>query len=262
MIDKEFKQPKTSPLVVILGPTASGKTALSMEVAKRFNGEIICADSRTIYKQMDIGTAKPTKEEQAAVRHHGLDIISPDKAYSAAQFQELALKAIKDITNNGKLPIMVGGSGLYIDSVIYNFKFSKPGAERDPLNPRHLIETKKFANKLRNNTLIIGVNIPRPVLKKRIQRRILSMVKLGLEEEVRTLVDKFGWQEALTGVGYREFREYFSGNQSFDRTIELIAKDTVDYAKRQCTWFKRNKSIQWVSNKSEAVAIVTTYMNK
>lgn len=116
-----------SPLVVITGPTASGKTSLAMEVAKLFNGEIICADSRTIYKGMDIGTAKPTKKEQAAIPHHIIDVVEPNQSFTVADFKELALKAIDDITKRGKLPIMVGGTGLYIDSVIFDYQFGPAG---------------------------------------------------------------------------------------------------------------------------------------
>ena len=125
-----------SPLVVIVGPTASGKTALAIHLAEKYNGEIVCADSRTVYKGLDIGTAKPSVSEQQRVRHHLIDVVEPDGTFSVADFKMLAVEAINDIESRGKLPILVGGSGLYIDAVVYDFSFSD-GTKRDESNPRH-----------------------------------------------------------------------------------------------------------------------------
>ena len=125
-------------LLVIVGPTASGKTALAIELAERMNGEIICADSRTVYRGLDIGTAKPTPEERARVPHHLLDVVDPDQPFSVADFKRLAEQAITDVRRRDKLPILVGGSGLYIDAIIYDYQFSAAGTKRSEQNPRHL----------------------------------------------------------------------------------------------------------------------------
>src|SRR5688572_19055378 len=186
-------KPDKSPLVVIVGETASGKTALALELALLFNGEVIAADSRTIYKGMDIGTAKPTMEERATVPHHLIDITTPDKPITAADYKKLADQTIKEVINRGKLPILVGGTGLYIDAVIYDFVFSgKPDEENRKLlqamtinelqeklkklniplptnfkNPRHLIRQLETGGmlavprKLRSNTLVLGIDLDR-----------------------------------------------------------------------------------------------------
>ena len=286
----------TSPLVVIVGETASGKSALALELAERFNGEIICADSWTVRREVDIGTAKPKAAERARVAHHLLDLVGPCEDFTAAVFKDLALEAIDDISLRGKLPIMVGGTGLYIDGVIYDFGFLEQGdrearrelnsltipqlLERikeqgielgsvDVRNKRRLIRlletggAKPTKGLLRPNTLIIGPKVEREELKRRIEQRVSGMLAAGLEREVKGLADTYGWEcEALKGVGYREWREYFEGSQNLVETRQRIIKSTLDLAKRQRAWFKRNDSIQWVSDKSNAVDIVTTFLNK
>lgn len=251
-----------TPLIVVVGETASGKTALGIELAQKFNGEIICADSRTIYRGMDIGTAKPTPEEQDLVPHHLLDIRDPDEAYSAAQFQKDAQDLIEDSHNRGKVPIMVGGTGLYIDSVIYNYTFA-PEAERDPTNPRHTApDNAPKDEKLRPNTLIFGLQRDREDLEARIQKRVQAMLDAGLIDEVKTLVELYGRDnEALSGIGYRFFADYLEGKLSLSEATEKFVRGDMLLAKRQRTWFKRNKSIQWLTDPSKAVAITTTYMN-
>src|SRR5581483_857278 len=201
-----------SKLVVILGPTASGKSDLAMKLAKKFAGEIIAADSRTVYRYMDIGTAKPSREEMLSVKHHLVDIIDPDHGLSAAEFKQLALKAIADIASRGKLPILVGGSGLYIDSVIFDYQFpagarnelrveleTKPIEElvemlreKDPeraeeidlKNPRRVIRAIETAGKprtksaeLRPQTLVIGLTLNKNELQKRIIQRSKKMLE-------------------------------------------------------------------------------------
>jgi tRNA dimethylallyltransferase len=284
-----------SPLIAIVGETASGKSALGLELAEKFGGEIICADSRTIYKGMDIGTAKPTGAERARVPHHLVDVVNPDEHFSAARFKELAQAAIDDVSARGKLPILVGGTGLYVDSVLFDYEFRAPAdsAERNRLqamsvedlqteivakgfampenwqNKRHLtrlleadgaVDVKK---PLRENTLVLGLEIARNRLKGRITSRVEHMVELGLEVEVRALVSKYGWQaEGMNGIGYREWQEYVSGTQNLADTAAQIVKDTLALAKRQRTWFRRNASVQWLPDRSNAVGIVTTFLNK
>lgn len=256
----------TISLLTIVGPTASGKTSLAIEIAKRFDGEIICADSRTVYRGMDIGTAKPSEAERAGIPHHLLDVVEPDQDFSAVDFQRLANEAIADIQSRGKLPIMVGGTGLYIDSVIFNYQFSlNKDAEKDDINPRHL---KKTAGTQRQaeilpNTLVLGLNVSKDEVEKRISKRTEEMVRVGLEDEVRLLSERFGWQvDAMTAVSYREWRALFAGQQNLNETKQLIVRHCVQYAKRQRTWFKRNQFIQWVSTSGEAIKLVEQFLEK
>lgn len=285
---------KLAPLVVVIGETASGKTALAIELAKKFNGEIIAADSRTVYKGMDVGTAKPSKEEQEDIQHHLIDVVEPDQTFTAAQFKKLATQAIEDIHKRGRLPIMAGGSGLYINSVIFNYQFNSPPdpKERQRLedlsveklqqeievrglpmpqnsnNPRHLIRAietggkKPTDQKLRPNTLIIGVIKDREQLKKRIAQRVDDMIRQGLIGETRELTSKYGWRsEAIRSTSYKAFSKYVEGQATLEEAKEEFVKNDLNLAKRQRTWFNRNKSIQWVSDKSEAVDLVTTFLN-
>jgi tRNA dimethylallyltransferase len=287
------------PLLVIVGETASGKSSLALELAKRLNGELICADSWTVYKGFDIGTAKPSAFEQAEVPHHLLDVADPTEGFSAVLFQKLAQQAIADITNRGKLPIMVGGTGLYIDSVIYDYSFAPAPdpALRAELNRLSLEELLKKAKELeldtstidtrnkrriirliendghlpsrqelRENTLVLGIAVPRDELKERIESRTDTMLTAGLEHEVRALAEQYGWDaEPMKGIGYASWKAYFEGTQSLVETRQSIIKATMDLAKRQRTWFKRNNSIHWVNDRSkitEVVDLCTTHLNK
>lgn len=323
------------PLVVIVGETASGKSALALELAKKFGGEIICADSWTVYRDFDIGTAKPTAAERAQVPHHLLDVADPAQGFSAVIFKKLAQQAITDISARGKLPIMVGGTGLYIDSVIFDYGFLPPSdpALRAELNDLSLadllsrVETLKLnttnidlRNKrrvirliennglrptkqlLRPNTLVLGIKTDREHLNERITRRVDVMLAAGLESEVEQLAAKYGWEaEPMRGIGYREWRPYFQARHISGESLRFgahvpvstlrsdarlssqtahepgspeskpvttaavrarIIKSTMGLAKRQRTWFKRNISIHWVNDRSNAVEIVTTFLNK
>lgn len=252
------------PLVVVVGSTASGKSAVALELARRFNGEIIAADSRTVYKGMDIGTAKPPKTELENIPHHLLDIIEPAKAFNAADFKARALEAIADIQQRQKLPIMAGGTGLYIDAVLYDFEFSLPGSERDATNPRHLKRDKKIlVGDIRPNTIIIGLKTERDMLERRIVKRTETMFDRGLLEEVKRLVNNYGWEApGLQAIGYQEFKPFFEGAESLEEVKANIITHTMQYAKRQRTWFKRNKSIHWVEKQIEAVELTTTFLNK
>ncbi|MEO8785212.1 MAG: tRNA (adenosine(37)-N6)-dimethylallyltransferase MiaA [Candidatus Saccharimonadales bacterium] len=222
-------------LLVIVGTTASGKSQAAMHLAQQHNGELICADSRTIYKGMDIGTAKPSATDQKLVRHHLLNIIEPDQKFTVARFQKLANQAIADIQARGKLPIMVGGTGLYIDSVIYDYSFGSK-ASRRPLRP---------------NSLVLGTRISDEQLKQRINQRIQDMFGQGLEAEVQRLAKRYGWQApGLTAVGYREWQPLLAPIEGADKLTteivqEQIQKDTWQYARRQRTWFRRSSDIHW-----------------
>lgn len=287
---------KLKPIVVIVGSTASGKSKLAMEIAKRFNGEIISADSWTVYRGFDIGTAKASYNDRKLVKHHLLDITTPEEGFSAAVFKKLADKAIKDIHLRNKLPIIVGGSGLYIDSVIFNYSFlpSHNKSQRVALNAKtteelldiaayqgldttdidtankrrviRLIENngeKPSKGTLRKNTLIIGLHIDKEILIKRVTKRLDTMIDDGLEKEVKTLQNIHGWAiEPMKGIGYREWQAYFDKTQTLQQTKDSIILATKKLIKKQDTWFKRNKSIQWVNNQSQAVALVTTFLDK
>lgn len=280
-----------SPLIVIVGETGSGKSALGLKLAKKYNGEIICADSRTVYKGLDIGTAKPTKAEQALVRHHLLDVVEPDETFTAFDFQKLANKAIADISARGNLPIMVGGTGLYIDGVIFEFDFAEPnpslrqklsayndeklvklvlkagGQHINTKNHRHMmrfLETSgapKHKSTLRPNTLVIGLLRDKEELQKRINRRVDGMFKAGLEEEARKLANKYGWEhESMSGVVYKLLRKYFAGEISLDEVKRLFVVRDMQYAKRQRTWFRRNKFVRWSDDDKKALIEVNKFL--
>lgn len=293
---------KNIPLLVLVGETASGKSALAIKLAQRLDGEIICADSWTVRREVTIGTAKPSLEQQAAVPHHLLDIVGPDEDFTAAVFKRLANQKIIEIAARGKLPILVGGTGLYIDGIIYDFNFLPAGdrADRavlnelspeallqkielggldvgnvDVRNKRRLIrllETNGAAQTrqpLRVRTLILGLAIDRENLTARITQRVDAMLQAGLEQEVDGLQEQYGWGcEALKGVGYSQWKDYFSGQKNQEDLVlarQRIIKATQDLAKRQRTWFKRNKSIHWFTtpvDDSKIVDLATTFLSK
>lgn len=254
-------------LVVIVGETASGKTAVAIELAERLDGEIICADSRTIYKGMDLGTAKPSSDERKRVVHHMLDVAEVDERFTVVDFKRMADALINDISARGKLPILVGGSGLYVDAVIYDYRFAdmEEGARRDPINPRHLIkdDSRPKQQILRYDTVLIGLSLDREALKQKITDRVNTMVESGLVREVEELGKRYGWEApALQAPGYKAFREYIQDALTIDEAKQKFIKSDIDLAKRQRTWFKRNKSIHWVDDPRKAVEIATTLLSK
>ncbi len=285
-------------LLVILGHTASGKSDLAIKMAKLFNGEIISADSRQIYKEMNIGTAKPIKDNL----HHLLDLINPDKHFSAAQYKELAYKTIEDIQNRNKLPILCGGTGLYISSVIENWQFPKiPPQEKlrkelekksteqlfeiyrkidpngakfiDNKNKRRLIRAievckannKPFWQQRKKaksvfDTLLIGIRLPKEELKKKITKRIKKMMKMGLETEVKILVKKYSWISSLQTIGYQEWKLYFDNKINKKEVQDLIELHTIQYGKRQMTWFKKMKNVNWIEKPEKAIEILKLFL--
>lgn len=252
-----------SPLIVIVGETASGKSALAIELAKRFNGELICADSRTIYKGMDIGTAKPSKEDQQAAPHHLLDVVEPNETFNVREFKRLADQAIDNVSRRGKLPILVGGTGLYVDAVLFDYQFSPPGARRDLRNLRHLKyqDLTAYQKGPRPDSLIIGLGLPKDGLESRIEQRTKAMFSSGLEKEVKKLVNKYGWDApGLNTIGYQEFLPYLAGEQTLDEVRQRVQRASLQFAKRQRTWFKRNKSIQWIENQDQAINLATQFL--
>lgn len=283
--------------MVICGPTASGKTLLSIELAKKINGEIVSADSMQIYKDMDIGTAKPTSEEMQGIKHYLLDFVSPDERYSVADYKIDAKKAIKEILEKGKIPIIVGGTGLYVDSLIYEIeypniefnedyrkqleeqvkkeglgnlyeqaklidpqaveKISKNDAKRilrileiyhatGKTKTEQEIESRK--KEVEYDYKVFALNWNRETLYERINKRVDIMVERGLIEEVEKISKKYNkFPTAMQGLGYKEVVEYLEGICSKEEMIEKIKKETRHYAKRQLTWFRKNKQTIWLN---------------
>lgn len=283
------------PLIVIVGQTASGKSALAMHLAQKYNGEIIAADSRTVYRGMDIGTAKPTPNDRKIIKHHLIDVVYPSSTFSSLQFKQQASMAILDISGHGKLPIMVGGTGLYVDAVVYDFQFrgpADPDVRREleqlsvdelqarlrdadiPLptnsqNPRHLIRALETDGQvaargpLRPNTLVIGLQIEPDALRKKIADRVDAMVAAGLVEEARGLAERYGWDvPAMQAPAYKAFRPYIEGKITLEEAKRLFVQKDWQYARRQKTWFRRNKDIVWICKPDESIDLVTTFLNK
>ena len=288
-------------VIVICGPTASGKTALSIELAKKINGEIISCDSMQIYKDMNIGTAKPTKEEMQGIKHYLLDFVSPDERYSVADFKRDSKKAIKEIIAKGKTPIIVGGTGLYLDSLIYeieykDIKFDEEYRKKleERVNKEGLNELYKEAKKVdpiaiekisendkkrilrileiynatgKNKTQqeiesrkqeveydykVYALNWDREKLYDRINRRVDIMIEQGLVEEVKEILNKYKkFPTAMQGLGYKEVVEYLEGKCSKEEMIEKLKMETRRYAKRELTWFRKNKQTVWLDGQEK-----------
>ncbi len=268
------------PLVVIVGPTASGKSATAMRIAKEFSGEIICADSRTIYKYMDVGTAKPSEEDRRRVPHWGLDLVEPGESYTASNFKKYAQQKVQEIRQRGHLPMIVGGTGLYVDGVIFDFEYVAPQPElREKLekltleelidycannnvslpenqqNRRYVIraiERKNISIKRLStpieNTLIVGITTNSDDLKTRIAARAEQLFETGMVEEAKKLGEKYGWDsQAMTGNIYRLVKQYLDGEFDEDELKQRFITSDWQLAKRQLTWLKRNPFIQWRS---------------
>lgn len=284
-------------VIVIAGPTASGKTALSIKLAKKINGEIISADSMQIYKYMDIGTAKPNIEEQDGIKHHLLDFVDPNIRYSVADFKRDAENAIEEILGKGKVPIVIGGTGLYIDSLVFGIdypeidfdeeyreelmnkattdeglkslyeeakKIDEEAVQKISENDKKRItrileiyhktgktktelEIESRKNEVKYDYRVFAINMDREKLYDRINRRVDIMIEQGLIEEVKKLLEKYDeFPTAMQGLGYKEVVEYLDGKCSKEEMIEKIKQETRRYAKRQLTWFRKNKNIKWI----------------
>lgn len=294
--DSQLPASTAKPLIVIVGETASGKSRVGLELAKELDGEVISADSRLIYKGMDIGTAKPTEQEQTEVKHHLIDLVEPDEKFTVADFKHLALAAIDDIRRRGKAPIMVGGTGLYVDAVVFDYQFrsrydekirtSLEGmtvpqlqklvfeagfeAESKDKNRRHLVRLLESGQspgqdrtQMIDNVIMVGLQLSRQQLRKNIEARVEQMFRRGLRREVDELVQRYGWEhEALTGIGYREFEQYYLKEISMSALKRLIINHTLNYAKRQRTWFKRNPEIRWFDDAEQVIKFITNQVSK
>lgn len=269
------------PLIVIVGPTASGKSALAIRLAKAFNGEVISADSRAVYKGLDIGTAKPSLEEREGIVHWGFDLVEPGQRFTAADFKQYALRAIADIRGRGKLPILVGGTGLYVDAVVYDYSFSGDLDEivrqkysemsLDELyyycklnnilfpenfkNKRHVVNNilRAQSNQTKrstpiDNTIIVGVTTEKEALRQRIEDRAEVIFSSAMYDEARRAGEAYGWgNEAMTGNIYPLLHDYFEGHLTLERAKEKFK--TLDWrlAKRQLTWLRRSEHIHWTT---------------
>lgn len=268
-----------TPLVVIVGPTASGKTSLAINLAQRFGGEIICADSRTVYRGMDIGTAKPTPEEQALVPHWGIDLVIPGDRFSAAQFKDYAIEKIAEIRARGRVPFVVGGTGLYVDSLLFNFQFGGLADEsfRHSLEKLDIEELHKYCNKnnielpdnkynkryvircierntisakgssyISTNTIVVGIATPKDVLRTRIEFRSEQLFSDNVVEEATLIGNRYGWSsEAMTGNIYGLVQDYLAGEMDYEELKRRFIVSDWRLAKRQMTWFRRNPHILW-----------------
>src|SRR3989344_3388133 len=308
-------------ILVIVGPTASGKSDLAIRLAKLAHGkpfkkygifgtEIISADSRQVYRGMDIGTGKVTKKEMRGIPHHLLDIASPSRQFTVAQYQKLGQKAIKKILDRGKLPIVVGGTGFYIDALVHDFivrdvkpdfklrrklekldtdKLFKHLQKLDPQrakiidrhNKRRLIRALEIVMttgkpvpllrqgfegqiKSKYQVLSIGIRISDAELRKRIKKRLLKRLKQGMIGEIKKLrASGLSWQRLDNlGLEYRWISRYLQGSFNKEEIIKKLETEIWHYAKRQMTWFKRDKSIHWIKNHTDALTLLNKVFNK
>lgn len=237
------------PVLVIVGPTGSGKTGLAIEVAKILNGEVISADSRAIYKGMDIGTAKPTIAEMDGVPHFGIDLVEPDERFTVVDFVRYAKQKIAEIRERGKLPIIAGGTGLYVDSLVFNYQFDDV-----------VKKTCSDREEMSSDYIIVGINWPREKLRERLLIRSNKLFEQNIEAETLLMVEKYGWDsQAMKSDIYPICWEMMRGNISREEAIRLNAIDDWHLAKRQLTWFSRNKNINWLPLNKAAEWIMKYY---
>ena len=272
------------PLIVILGPTASGKTGYAIRLARLIGGEIICADSRTVYRGMDIGTAKPTAEEQAVVRHWGIDLVEPNQRFTLYDFQQYAKAKIQEVRLRHHVPMLVGGSGLYIDSIMYDYKLkheqqfdSIKRAElemknldelinyatshqielpNDVHNKRRLIRAieqggvNKKCSQLIGSTVVIGIKSDRKSLRVRSRLRSEQMLQDGLIDETKRLLEKYGQVEPLRRNAYGVVQQWINGRIDEDELLDKMVISDGHLVKKQLTWWrnpKRASDIMWQS---------------
>ena len=284
-------------VIVICGPTASGKTALSIELAKQINGEIVSSDSMQIYKDMNIGTAKPTLEEMQGIKHYLIGYISPEERYSVSDYKTDAKKAIREIIGKGKMPIVVGGTGLYLDSLIYEIEYldikldeeyrkqlekeveekgleelyerakqiDAKAIEKISTNDKKRIlrileiyhatgktktqlEIESRKKEVEYDYKVYALDWDRQKLYDRINKRVDMMIEQGLIEEVQQLLEKYNvFPTAMQGLGYKEVVDYLENKLTKEEMIEKIKMESRRYAKRQLTWFRKNKQTIWLN---------------
>ena len=288
----------SNKIIVIVGPTAVGKTYVSVELAKKLNTEVISADSMQIYKGMDVGTAKITEDEKFGIIHHMIDIVNPDENYSVSEFKNDAEKIIDNLLLKNKIPVIAGGSGLYVNSLIYDLDFSNAKSNEklreyytyyyneygeealydklikiDPISAQRIhknnikrviralevydITGKKFSElntdvrkeSKKYDCILIGLSMERKVLYERINQRVDEMLSNGLVEEVKTLIEN-GYGKNLVsmrGIGYKEIIDYLEGSMDLEEAANILKRNTRRFAKRQYTWFLKDKNVKWFS---------------
>ena len=284
-------------VLVILGPTATGKSHCAIEIAKKFNGEIISGDSMLVYREMNIGTAKPTAEELAAVPHHLVDILPPEASFSVVDFKEQAQRLITEINARGHLPIIAGGTGLYIKALLEDYAFNSvsenselreqltreaelqgaqalharlaaldaAAAERiHPNNVRRVVRAleaalsgeqvnQSGASESPYDALVVGLEMERSALYARINKRVDIMLAQGLEQEVRSLLERgiSSDCQSMQSIGYRQMVWYLNGSMPYDEAVEKLKQATRNFAKRQITWYKKMPYIKWLTLDAE-----------
>lgn len=277
---------KKSKVIAIAAPTATGKSKFAVELAHKYDGEVVSADSRLVYKGFEVAVAKPTLEEREGIPHHVIDVVEPEINYTVANFYDDATKAINDILSRGKLPIIAGGTGLYFRILLEGFDLPRvePNPElREELSALELTELVEILRNLDAKTLEnmitpekrkvvraievckglgqpmskvacqkevpyevkwIGINMPREEIYDRVNKRVDIMLKNGLIDETKALLAKHGRiPNFVKTIGYQEILQYLDGEIDLDRAIELIKQHSRNYAKRQLTWFRRNKAL-------------------
>ena len=236
MNSKNLSKKPNNKVIVIVGPTGSGKTGVAVKIAKKIGGEIISADSRAIYKGMDIGTAKPSIEEQDGVPHFGIDLVEPGERFTVADFKAYAEQKISEIEERGHVPIIAGGTGLYVDALIYDYKFTE-----------HSKKSCSDRDKICDNYNVVGIKWESNKLKERLAERLNKMFVQKLYDETEVLVNKYGWgSQAMKSDIYEFAWKYMKGELSLEEAKRLCLYKDYHLAKRQMTWFKRNKDIVWL----------------
>jgi tRNA dimethylallyltransferase len=284
-------------IIVIAGPTASGKSDIALKVAKKINGYIINADSRQIYTKLNIGTAKPTFEKEiskniytiSGIKHYLYNYVDPKSNYSLYDYQ----KDVQDVLNKEKgIPILVGGTGLYIDSIVFNYELYKKKKSKIELREKTVEQLQVLAKEYLNdmtesdrknkhrlvrviergginerkgkplNHIYFVLDIPKDILKERVRERIDRMFEKGLlEENIQLLQQGYTYEDrGMNSIGYIEFKEYFEKSISLDEVKEQIFKNSMSYIKRQRTWFKRNKESIWTDDYKEIVQLVSNFI--
>lgn len=286
------------PIIVLTGPTAVGKTALSIHLAKAIGGEIISADSMQVYRHMDIGSAKITREEMEGIPHFLIDVLEPSEEFNVVVFQKMAKQALKDIYKRGHIPIVTGGTGFYIQALLYDIDFNEEDGDtviRQELEQRAKEEGPEALHRIlqdidpesaksihANNSkrviraieyfrrtgerisvhnrreqekespyrfLYYVINTERELLYQRINERVELMLKQGLVEEVKALISMGCTKDmvSMQGLGYKELLNYLDGTWTLEEAIEILKRDTRHFAKRQLTWFRREKDVRWLN---------------
>lgn len=316
MSNKHSENTQLPKLVVILGPTASGKTEWSLHLAKKFNAEIISADSRQVFKKMDIGTAKASGEWKREgfsknyyvhdIPHHLVDFLNPGKTFTSAEFHDQAIKHTKMIHRKNKIPFVVGGTGMYIQALVDNFKMPRVAPNKklrksfeekdtadllellrqvdpvsaeilDPHNKRRIIRALEVSiltgepfstqQKLGEpifDVLQIGIKFDKERVHQNIETRIENMVKQGLLAEIEALLkQKYSWElPSMSGIGYRQFKDYFEGKEKLEDAVKKLKQETKRFAKKQMTWFKRDKRINWLEKVEDAEKMIEDFLKK